>query len=100
MLFGPNQSFLFLSDQQLLDFQSCFSFSEANCWASLASFSKLLFGGNVSLDQGRRLVPLKVPFPEGMSAKRFPLAFRESTLECPGILTKAKAARKSHLVTP
>lgn len=44
LLFGLGQSFLFLSNQQLLDFQSCFSFPEANCWASLASFSKLLFG--------------------------------------------------------
>lgn len=41
LLFDLNQSFVFLSNQQLLDFQSCFSFLEASCWASLASFSKL-----------------------------------------------------------
>ena len=31
-------------NQQLLDFQSCFSLSEVNYWASVASFSKLSFG--------------------------------------------------------
>ena len=41
LLLSPSQSFLFLSNQQLLNFQSCLSFSKANCWASLASFSKI-----------------------------------------------------------
>ena len=41
LLLGPN--YLFLLNQQLLNFQSCFSFSEVNCWASIASFSKLSF---------------------------------------------------------
>ena len=41
LLLGPSHSFLFLSNQQLLNFQSCLFFSEANCWASLASFSKI-----------------------------------------------------------
>lgn len=48
LLSGLNQKFLFLSNQQLLDFQSCFSFSEANCWASLAIFSKS-YAGEMSL---------------------------------------------------
>lgn len=41
---GPNQSFLFLPSQQLLNFQSCFSLFEANRCTSLDSFSKLPFG--------------------------------------------------------
>ena len=31
------------SNQQLLEFQSYFLFSEAHCWTSLAAFSKLAF---------------------------------------------------------
>lgn len=42
LLFGRNQNFIFLSNQQLLNFQSCSSFSEAH-WASLDTFSKLSF---------------------------------------------------------
>ena len=30
LLFGQNQSFFFVSNQQLLNFKSCFSFSEIN----------------------------------------------------------------------
>ena len=33
----------FFSNQQLLEFQSYFLFSEAYCWISLADFSKLSF---------------------------------------------------------
>ena len=54
LLFGPNQNFLFLSNQQLLNFQSSFSFSETNCWYSLASFL-VIISGNISLDHGRGL---------------------------------------------
>ena len=43
LLFGPNQSFFILSNQQALVFQSWFSFSEANYSAFLVSLSKLLF---------------------------------------------------------
>ena len=41
---AQTRAFSFLSKQQLLDFQYCFSFSEASCRASLVSFSELLFG--------------------------------------------------------
>ena len=40
---AEDQSFISFN-KQLLNFQSYFSLSEANCWASLASFSKLSFG--------------------------------------------------------
>ena len=40
----PNQSFLFLSDQKLIEFPVSFSFLGANFWTSLASFSKFSFG--------------------------------------------------------
>lgn len=55
LLFGPNQTSFFLSKQQLLDFQYCFSFSGANCWASLVNFSKLSFGKsqNYPIPSGR-----------------------------------------------
>lgn len=43
-LFGPTHSSYFLSSQQS-HFQSCFSFSEASCWASVASFSKFSLQG-------------------------------------------------------
>lgn len=36
--------FFFLANQQLLNFQSCFSLLEANCLACVASFSELSFG--------------------------------------------------------
>ena len=52
LLFGQTRAFLFLPNQQLLNLQSCFSFPEANCWASLASFSKLAFGGPLEHDRG------------------------------------------------
>ena len=72
LLFGPNQSFLFLSKQQLFNFQSCFSFPEANCWASLASFSKLSFG-EIALwtvtEVWLLLVPLRATFPAEISAR-------------------------------
>ena len=42
LLFDLNQSFLFLSNKEF-NSQS-FLFSETNCWASPASFSKLSFG--------------------------------------------------------
>ena len=58
LLFGLNQSFPFLLNQQLLDFQSHFSLSEANYWASLASFSKFSFGGNIPLDHDRGLAAI------------------------------------------
>ena len=97
LLFSPNQSFFFLSSQQLLSFQSCFCFFWGHCWASLASFPKLSFR-EISLstmtEVWRLLVPLSVAFLAEMSARWFPLASRESSLECPGILI-AKVAGKS-----
>ena len=71
LLFGPNQSFLFLSNEQFLNFQSCFSFSEANCWASRSSFSKLSFGGIflwIMTEACLLSVPLKVAFLVEISA--------------------------------
>ena len=97
--FGPNQGFLFLSNQRLLNFQSFFfSFSEANCWASLAGFSTLSFG-EISLctvtEVWLLLVLLSAVFLAEMLAKWFPLPSRESSLECPGMLTIAKVTGKS-----
>lgn len=43
LLLGANQSFLFLPNQQLLNFPSCFSFSEVSCYTVLTSFPKLSF---------------------------------------------------------
>ena len=72
LLFGPNKSFLFLSNQQLLNLQSCFSFSEAHCWASLASVSELSFG-EISFwtmtEVWLLLVSLKETFPAEMLPK-------------------------------
>ena len=66
----------------------CFSFPEASCWAPLASFSKLSFG-EISLwtvtEVWLLLVPLRAAFLAEMSARLFPLASRESSLECSGI---------------
>ena len=97
-LFRPNKNFLFLSNQQLLNFQSCFSFSEANCWASLAHFYKLSFG-EISLctmtEFWLLLVPLGTTFLMEMSARWSPLASRESSLECPRILIIGNTASKS-----
>ena len=60
--FVQTRDFLFLSNQKLLNFQSCFSFSKVNCWASLASFLKLSFG-KISLwtmtEVWQQLVPLR-----------------------------------------
>ena len=58
LLFDPNRSLLSLSNQELLNFETSFSFSEANCWGSLASFSKLSFGENIPLDHDRGLAAL------------------------------------------
>lgn len=44
LFFGPHLSSLFLSDQQLSDFQYWFSFYGAHCWASLVNFSRPSFG--------------------------------------------------------
>ena len=58
-----------------LNFQYCFPFSEANCWASLANFLKLSFGG-ISLwtmtEVWLLLAPLREPFLAEMSARYFP----------------------------
>ena len=95
LLFDPNQSFLFLSNQQLLNFLFCFSFSEANCQATLSSFSKFSFG-EISVwtmtEVWLLLVPLKTTFLAKISARWFPLASRESSLECSRISIIAKAA--------
>ena len=93
LLFGSNQSFLFLSNQWLLNFQSCFSFSEASWWAFLASFSKLSFGDKslwTMPEVWLPWIPLWAAFLAEVSARWFPLASRESSLECPGILIIAK----------
>ena len=70
LLFGLNQSFPFLLNQQLLDFQSHFSLSEANYWASLANFSKLSFG-EISLwaEVWLLLLPFRVTFLAEISIK-------------------------------
>ena len=41
LLFDPNLSFFFLSNQKLLTFSLGYFSSEVNFWASLAIFSKL-----------------------------------------------------------
>ena len=96
------QSFLFLSNQRLLNFQSCLSFSEANCGASLASFSKLSFG-KISLWTMTEVWLLLVLWTAAglaeISASWFLLASRESSSECPGILIIAKLTGKNIAVT-
>ena len=98
LLFCPNQSFLFLSNQQFGNFQICFPFSEASCWASVAIFSKLSFV-EISLwiitEIWLLLVPLRAAFLTLLSARWFTLASRKSSFECPRILIIAKAAGKS-----
>ena len=83
--------------QQLLNFQSCFLFPEASFWDSLTSFSKLSFG-EISLwtiiEIWLLLVPLRATFLAEILAKSFPLALRESSLECPGMLITAEVADK------
>ena len=95
-LFCPNQSFLFLSNQQLCNFWICFS--EASCWASLASFSKWSFV-EISLwimtEVWLLLVPLRAAFLALLSARWYTVASRKSSLECPRTLIIAKAAGKS-----
>ena len=95
-LFCPNQSFLFLSNQQLCNFRICFS--EASCWASLASFSKWSFV-EISLwiiiEVWLLLVPLRAAFLALLSARWYTLASRKSSLECSRTLIIAKAAGKS-----
>lgn len=71
LLFGLNHHFLLLSNQHLLNFQSFSSFSKANFWAFLPSFSKLSFG-QISLWAMREiwllLVPLMAAFFAEISA--------------------------------
>lgn len=57
LLLGPNQESVFLSSQQLFNFQHCFSFSGASCWAFLVSVSKLSSGGcgDIPLERDRGL---------------------------------------------
>ena len=95
LLFGLNQSFPFLLNQQLLDFQSHFSLSEANYWASLASFSKFSFGGNIPLDHDRGLAAVgsfKDNIPCRNVSKVIPLSFQKSILGCSRILIIAKTS--------
>ena len=97
LLLGSKQSFLFSSNQQLLNFQSCFSFSEANCWASPVNFSKFSFW-EIRLQTMTTvwllLVPLRTEFLAEISARWFSLASREISLEWPRILILAKVMGK------
>lgn len=66
LLFVQNQSSLFFIQPIIVEFPILFSFSKANCWASLASFSKiwLIF------------IPLRAAFFTEMSARWHLLVFR------------------------
>ena len=79
LLFGPNQSSLFLSTQQLLDFQYVFSFSGANHGASLlGQFFQIVIWENLPLEHDRSLdiSLLRAAVLAEISTRWFPLASR------------------------
>lgn len=92
-LFDPMQSFLFLSNQQLLNFQFYFSFPDANCWASLARFSQLSFG-ELSLWPYKRFhcccLLLRKEFLAEVSARRFPFSFQRVKFRMPWDLNSSE----------
>lgn len=91
----PKPRVLFLSSQQLFSSQCCFSFSGASCWAFLVSVPKLSSGahGAVPLDHDRGLArgSFESSILAETPARLFPFTSRESSQECPGTLTAARA---------
>lgn len=83
----PEAELSFVSYQQLLDFQFCFSFSEANCWTSLASFTMLLFGGNMT---GLTAVgSFKCTIPCGSVSKEVSFSFQRVKFRIPWDLSNS-----------
>lgn len=76
-----------------------FSFSGASCWAYLVNVPKLFSGahGTVTLDHDRGLP--RGSFESSVlaetPARSFPFTSRESSQECPGTLTVARAGGMS-----
>ena len=86
--FSLNRSFVFYQVNNYWIFNLVFSFSNVKCWASLASFSKLVFGEIflwTMTEVWLLFVPLRARVFSGMSVRWFPLASRESSLEHPRI---------------
>ena len=99
LLFPQNKIFLFISNQQLLNFQSCFS-SWDPCWDFSNLFFPLFWGEDIWLNYDRELVavlaPLREAFLMEISARWFPLAARVK-LGCPRVLKKKKQKKKQQI---
>ena len=98
LLFDSNYSFLFLSNKQFLNFQSCFFFfPEVNYWVSLESFYKLQFGESAlwtMIEVDLQLVSLR-PLSVEVSTSSVVLASRVKSLEYIRMLIIMKVADKS-----
>ena len=93
-LFGSNQSFLFLQNDNCWVFTFFFSFLRP-IWGISSQFFKIIFRESIPLDNDTDLAaagPFKSNIPVEIAARWFFLASKKSSLESPGMLITAKLA--------